>query len=104
VKEPIAWEQPHAANARAFYRHIIRLSRTHPAFANADLHAVPTTASNDVIAYRRNDVIVLVNTRPRAIDVTVMDVALKGKRDLLYHRVQTDNTVQLPGYGAVILE
>ncbi len=104
VKEPIAWEQPHAANARAFYRHIIRLSRTHPAFANADLQAVPTTASNDVIAYRRNDVIVLVNTRPRAIDVTVMDVALKGKRDLLYHRVQTDNTVQLPGYGAVILE
>jgi glycosidase len=104
VKEPVAWEQPNAAAARAFYHHIIRLVRTHPAFANHDLHAVHTNAGNDVISYRRNNVLVLANTRPRAIDVTVTDHTVNGARDLLYGQSQIGNVVKLSPHGAAIFE
>jgi glycosidase len=104
VKEPVNWDQPNAADARAFYRRVIDLARTHPAFAGNDLTAVQTSADADVIAYRRGNVVVLSNTRPRPVSVSVSGVAVAGARDLLSGTVQSGAAVSLPAHGAVVLE
>jgi glycosidase len=103
-KELIAWQRAGADSARAFYRRVIELSRTHQAFASSDLVAVETSAPNDVIAYRRAGVLVLVNTRPAALETTVTGFEVDGSRDLLSETVQRGATVALPPYGAVVLE
>lgn len=100
VKEPIVWNQPDAERSRAFYRSIMRLSRTDD-FIGGDLAALPVTAGHDVIAYRRANIFVLVNTRPRAITFTIEGAA--GKRDMLSGAVQADNNVLLQPYGYLIL-
>ena len=104
VKEAIEWNQPGAADARAFYRHVIDLSRTHPALTSGGLTQVETDAEADVIAYRRGDVVVLVNARRDPVEATVRGVSVDGRRDLLYGTTQRGQTVRLAGYGAVVLD
>ncbi|MFW6010274.1 MAG: ATP-binding cassette domain-containing protein, partial [Actinomycetota bacterium] len=66
-REPVEWEQSNAGEARAFYRQVIDLSKRHPAFAAGDLRLVYTDTEDDVIAYSRDHVAVLVNVRDRPI-------------------------------------
>lgn len=103
-KEAVAWDQPKAAEARAFYARVLSLATTDSAFISGDFRAVETTAPTDVIAYSRGDVIVLVNPRPRELSVSVTGADLNGARDLLTNRIQNGATVTLPPYGAVALK
>jgi glycosidase len=102
-RDPVAWNQPNAARARAFYRRVVHLARTDSAFLGGDFREVETTAPADVIAYRRGGAVVLVNARPRAIRVGVTGFALDRARDLLSNRVHRGDSVTLPAYGAVVL-
>ena len=65
-REPIVWDQPGAAEARAFYAAVLKLARTEPALVGRDLRPVETSAPKDVIAYRRGDLVVLVNAEAQA--------------------------------------
>ncbi len=102
-RDTIVWGQPGAAAARAFYARVLELARTDPAFLAGDLRAVETSAPDDVIAYRRGDAVVLVNTRPRAVSITVTGFDVNGATDLLSGRAQRGATVALPAHGAVVL-
>ncbi len=103
VRDPIAWDQPHAALAIAFYRRVLDLARTDSAFIAGDFREVETSAPDDVIAYRRGNAIVLVNARSREVRVAVTGFAVDGARDLLSDRTQHGVTVTLPAYGAIVL-
>jgi len=103
-RDTIQWNQPHAKEARAFYARVIELAQTEPAFLGRDLEPVKTSAPKDVIAYRRGDAVVLVNARPRAVKVSVMDTKVDGSRDLLSNRTQQGDTISLPAHGAVVLK
>jgi glycosidase len=103
-KQPIAWNQPDAETTRGFYANVIQLERAHPAFAGNDLTPVPTTNPRDVIAYRRGNVIVLVNTRSRPLTFKVNETNVAGARDLLSDAVQQSDAVELGGYGTAVLE
>jgi glycosidase len=103
-RESVEWEQPAAAEARAFYRRVIELSRTHDAFTVGGVDAVATDADDDVIAYARGSVVVLVNTRPAPVRVSVRDLPLHGARELLSGTVQEGGTVDLPAYGVRVLD
>jgi glycosidase len=103
-KELIAWDQPNAEKTRAFYNKVIHLERTHAAFAGRDLTPLTTDRSDDVIAYRRGDVVVLVNTRPYPMTVVPGGVAVQDAHDLLSDNVQQGDSVALDGYGASVLE
>ena len=104
TREDIVWKQPHAAQATAFYAHVIHLARTDPAFLQGDLRRVVTSDSNDVIAYARGAALVLVNARNSDARLTVTGFDVKGMRDLLSGRAQRGDTLSLPAYGAVVLE
>jgi glycosidase len=101
--EPVAWDQPQACEARAFYRRVLALARTDRAFIEGELREVRTSAPKDVIAYQRADVIVLVNPRPRAVRVTVTGAVVDGARDLLSDATHQGNRVLLPAYGVAVL-
>jgi glycosidase len=103
-RDTIRWNQPQAREARAFYARVIELARTEPAFISGDFRAVKTSAPKDVISYRRGDVVVLVNARPRAVKVTVAGFDLAGTRDLLSDKTQQGDTIALPAFGAVVLK
>ena len=102
-RDPVAWGQPRAAAARAFYRGVLRLARGDSAFRRGALSEVANSSPNDVIAYRRGDALVLVNARPRAARVTLSGVTVAGMRELLRGGMQRGDTVALPAYGAVVL-
>jgi glycosidase len=102
-REPIQWLQPDAQSAVAFYQRVLHLARTDPALLSNSFARVATTAPKDVIAYRRGDLMVLVNARPRGVRFRVSGVDLSGARDLLTERIQTGKTIALPPYGAVVL-
>lgn len=104
VKEPVAWDQPDATTARAFYKRVIHLARTHPAITSTDFRAVTTDVPKDVISYQRAGVVVLVNARARPVQVGVTGLVTKGSRDLLSGSVQQGDVVALAPYGAVVLE
>ena len=104
VREPVAWDQPDAATARAFYQRVLHLVRTHPTLLARDLSEVETSAPDDVIAYRRRNVVVLVNARNREVRITVAGFDVGGTRDLLTDRTQQGDAVTLPAYGAMVLE
>ena len=91
-------------NAQPFYRRVIELATSHPAFTRGELHPLVTDAPMDVIAYGRGDVVVLVNTRPRDVDVTVHGRTLHHARDLVYGWVQSGDRVKLSAYGTAILD
>jgi alpha-amylase len=103
-REPIVWNQPGAGAARAFYAKVLGLARTNPALMAGDLREVQTSAPDEVIAYRRGEVVVLANVRPRAVRVAVSGVDVDRASDLLTGRVQRGDTIALPAYGAVVLQ
>ncbi|MGD0483333.1 MAG: alpha-amylase family glycosyl hydrolase, partial [Gemmatimonadales bacterium] len=82
-RDSVEWDQPHAAEARAFYRRVLLLARTDPAFRSGEFAEVGTSAQGDVIAYRRGDAVVLVNARNRDVHLTLTGVSVDRARDLL---------------------
>jgi alpha-amylase len=103
-RDSVVWGQPHAAEARAFYRRVLELARGDRAFLADSMRPVETTDSADVIAYRRGAAVVLVNVRNREVRFSVTGFDVDGARDLLSGRVLRGDTVALPAYGAVVLE
>jgi hypothetical protein len=103
-RDPIRWNQPQAKEARAFYAKVIELARTEPALLSADLQPIETSAPKDVIAYRRGELLVLVNARPRAVKLSVPHFKVDGSSDLLSMRTQQSDTIALPAHGAVVLK
>ncbi len=104
VRDSVAWNQPHAMRARAFYKQIIQLALSEPALLTGELRGVETSASDDVIAYRRGELLVLVNARPRPVRVAIAGFNPNRARDLLSKRILAGRTVLLPGYGAMVLK
>ncbi len=103
-RETIDWNRAGAADARAWYRSIVDLARTHPDFDRGALAPVATTAADDVIAYRRGGSIVLINPRPAAVRFEVLDADLEGARDLLGGVTARSRSVELGAYGVRVLE
>ena len=103
VREPVVWDQPDAAAARAFYRRVLRLATTDSAFLVGGLREVETSAPDDAIAYRRGDALVLVNARPREVRIAVTGFAVDGARDLLTDHMVSGDTLTLPAYGVMVL-
>ncbi|MGH7580280.1 MAG: alpha-amylase family glycosyl hydrolase, partial [Gemmatimonadales bacterium] len=60
-RDPIAWDRPGGDQARDFYQMVLKLARSEPGLIARELAPVVTSAPNDVIAYRRGDLVVLVN-------------------------------------------
>jgi glycosidase len=102
-KEAIVWDRPGGLEAREFYARLLQLSRTEPAILAGPVRAVITSVPNDVIAYTRGDLLVLVNARARAVEFTVHGLRVDGMRDLLSGRQQHGRRVSLAPYGAVVL-
>jgi len=102
--QPIVWNQNGADEARAFYRSVLKLARTEPSLLGRDLRPVETSVPRDVIAYRRGDLVVLVNARPRPVRFSVTGFQVKDSRDLLSNNVLRGDTISLPAYGAVVLK
>jgi glycosidase len=104
VRDPIIWDQPQAAVARAFYRRVLQLARTDPAFVSGAFREVETSTPGEVIAYLRGDAVVLVNTKPYGVRVALTGLDVDRALDLLSDRIQYGDWVSLPAYGAVVLE
>jgi hypothetical protein len=102
--QPIAWDQPGAAEARAFYAAVLKLARTEPALLGRDFRPVQTSAAKDVIAYHRGKLVVLVNPRPRPVRFSVTGFQVKGSRDLLSNNAPSSDTISLPAYGTAVLK
>jgi glycosidase len=103
VRDTIVWDQPQAAAAQDFYRRVLTLARTDTALISGSFGEIATSAPGDVIAYRRGDLLVLVNARNHDARFVVRGVAVDGARDLLSDVTQHGDTVALPGFGAVAL-
>jgi YD repeat-containing protein len=101
VQEAIAWERPGGDEALAFYRSVVELARTHAALAGTDLKPIATGADADVIAYRRRNVIVLVNVR--ASETRVQELEVAGARELLGSGWNAARGTLGP-YGYVVLD
>jgi glycosidase len=102
-RDSIGWGRPGADSARAFYRRVLDLARTNPAFIRGEFRAVETSTPGEVIAYGRGAAIVLVNTRDHGVRVMVTGTDVDRWRDLLTGQVQYGDWVSLPAYGAVVL-
>lgn len=102
-RELVNWDQPQAAEARGFYRRVVDLTRTEPALISREIHQVETSAPDDLIAYGRGDLVVLVNARSRTVKASVMGIDIDGSRDLLSNTAHRGQTVTLPAYGALVL-
>ncbi len=102
-RDSVVWRQPRAEQTRAFYRGVLRLARTDPAFVSGRFAAVQTNTPGEAIAYRRGDALVLVNSRAHGIRVMVTDTDVDRTRDLLTGRTQYSDWVSLAPYGAVVL-
>jgi hypothetical protein len=103
-REAVVWKQPDADRARAFYAKIMKLAGAEPALLGRDLAEVETSAPDDVIAYRRGDLVVLVNPRAHSVNLTLKGLQARGARDLLSNRTQQGDTMALPAYGAMVLK
>ena len=103
TREAVAWDQPEAPAARAFYRKVLGLVRADRAFAGRDVGPVLTSAHADVIAYRRGDAVVLVNARSREVRVAVTGLSIDGWRDLMSNRKVPGDTITLASYGTMVL-
>jgi Alpha amylase, catalytic domain len=104
VREAIDWNQPHAAEARAFYARVVHLARTDSAFLGREFGPLTTSTPDTVIAYRRGNAVVLVNARNAAVRVTVTGFDVSGAKDLLTDQTQRGDTISLPAYGAMVLQ
>ena len=103
-RDPIAWNRPGGRQARDFYQAVMKLARSEPGLIGRDLAPVVTSAAGDVIAYRRGDLVVLVNARQRAVRAALTGDRVAGARDLLTNMVEQGDTVALPGYGFKVLK
>jgi glycosidase len=103
-KEAIGWDQPRAEAARSFYRRVMELARTEPGLLRGDLRPVGTSAPEDIIAYRRGDLVVLVNPRPRLISITLTGFDPAGARELLTDATQSGTRVILSPYSAKVFK
>jgi glycosidase len=103
-RDTIEWAQPDTLASRGFYRRVVELTRTAPALIRGDFAVIATSAPDDVIAFRRGGLIVLVNPRPRTVQVKVTGIEVNGARDLLSTHKQRGNRVTLPAYGAMVLQ
>ncbi len=103
-RDSILWGQPHAAEARAFYRKVIDLARGDRAFIADSLRPVGISDSTDVIGYQRGNVLVLVNVRDHEARFTVTGFEVTGARDLLTNRGVRGDTLVLPAYGELVLK
>ncbi|HTY05006.1 MAG TPA: alpha-amylase family glycosyl hydrolase [Gemmatimonadales bacterium] len=104
VQDSIVWNQPDTTGTRSFYRLILHLDRTDPAFLKAPMAAVTTTAPDDVIAYTRGPALIAVNARNHPVRAVVTGYRVGGAKDLLTGTVERGDTLALPAYGAVVLE
>ena len=102
-REAVAWSQPAADTTRDFYAGVIALARTHPAMLGGGFTAVETSAPEQIIAYRRDSVLVLVNARDREARFTVKGFETNGARAILGSAPST-GTITLPRYGYAVLE
>jgi glycosidase len=102
-RDTIEWAQPDTLASRGFYHRVVELVRTEPALIKGDFAVIATSAPDDVIAYRRGGLIVLVNPRPRTVRVKVTGIEVNGARDLLSAYRQRGDRVTLPAYGAMVL-
>jgi glycosidase len=102
-RDTIAWQAADASEARAFYQKVLQLIAANPSFNGRDLAAVETSAPDDVIAYRRGEVVVLVNARPRELRFSVTSEVLQGRIDALSGKAMEGQQVVLPPHGAVVL-
>lgn len=100
----IDWDQPKGAEALAFYRRVIDLARTEPGLLGTDIAALETSAPDDVIAYRRGSLAILVNARARPVRVRVTGLRVEGATDLLTQRALKGRAISLPPYGVVVLK
>src|SRR3989442_12874140 len=55
VRDPIAWEQPRPAEARAFYRGVMQVVRADSPLVTGGLRGVVSTPAGEVIAPLRGD-------------------------------------------------
>jgi hypothetical protein len=102
-RDTIAWQGAGAEEARAFYRKVLLLIASNSGLTGRALAAVETSAPDHVIAYRRGDVVVLVNARPRELQFSVTGESLEGKVDALSGNMMAGEQVVLPPHGAVVL-
>jgi len=102
-RDPIDWDRPGADTARALYQRVLELARTNPALVTGDLRPITTSVPDDVIAYGRGDVVVLVNARAREVRAAVAALGGTCRRDLLSDRPQCGTDVTLPPHGAAVL-
>ncbi len=87
-----------------FYRRVLQLDRTEPALIGQISLPVTTSAPQDVIAYRRGALLVLVNARAQPQRFTVPDTRVSGMHgppDRL--SLSTATRVSLGAFGAVVL-
>ena len=103
-QDSVVWNQPDTTATRAFYRQVVTLTRTDPAFLGRDFAPLATSDSADVIAYRRGGAAVIVNTRAHDTRITVSGFAVNGAHDLLSGAVVQGDTLALPAYGKLVLE
>ncbi len=102
-KEAIAWNQPDADVARAFYARVVRLDTSDPSLLRRDLEQVTTTDPADLIAYRRGDLLIVVNTRDHPLQLTIPGLELRGTRNLLTDEIMPGGPITLRAYGALLL-
>jgi glycosidase len=104
-RDPIDWSLPDAAAIRAHYARVMDLAASlrDRGISDSDLVAVVTSAPADVIAYRRHDLVVLVNARDRAVRFAVDGFPVDGTTDLLTGATQRGDTVTLAPHGTRVL-
>lgn len=104
VRESVDWDRAGADSARDFYRRVITLARTHTAFTAGDFAPVDTDAADNVIAFRRGDVVVLVNVRPEPVMLEVRGVDIDSAVDLLHGSEHAGGAVVLEPFGTAVLQ
>ena len=98
--QPVAWDQPGAADARSFYARVVQLARD-STIVGEPLTPIETNVPRDVISYARGDVAVLVNTRNKNLRFALPRA--NGASDLVVSGTQQGDTVALGPYGVRVL-
>lgn len=96
----IGWTDAHGLTAH--YKHLIALRRADPALRGDDFRLVATGADDRVLAYRRGELLVVLNHT--GAPVTAALEVVGPMEDLLSGEVlRLDGTLSLPGFGARVL-
>jgi glycosidase len=99
--QPVAWDQPGAADARSFYARVVELARD-SVIVGHPLSPIETSFPSDVIAYARGDVAVLVNSRNRNVRFALPRA--NGAEGLLVPGTQQGDTITLGPHGFRVLQ